>query len=250
MEIDFREAVKPGEVSNFALAQTFHRRVGFFNPMLSFDVTRALVVPEMAPLGTDKSLSIVLNALSQGMNNIHLEDFVVFPDKSDSNSSAHKMAQGFNAADARSGKDWAAILSKLARLGEPDSKPPLQDAKRDISHLPVNSKEAIEARRVREKIEQGEAFKSKTRHIVERELLRLLYDNRGPVDLKMQKATELLPFYLVDGSRVQKALYEVIDHFGSIGDFTRNGFSVPEAVATRKAMQQMWGQASPKAEIH
>lgn len=250
MDIEFRDAAKPGELSNFALGQALYRKAGFSNPLLVFDITRQLVVPEMAPLGTDKSLDMILKALSSETENIHLEEILLLPEGMGRNGGERPFQKKSEGQGMPSGKELATILNRLARLGEPEGKPVHLDRESDLSHLPVNSQKAIEARRVREITAQGEAFKQKTHFLLARELQRLLYDNRGPVDLKMQNATYELPLHLVDGERVQKAVYEVIDHFGSVGDFVRNGASLSDAVSTRRRMQELWTKASPKKEVN
>lgn len=250
MDIELRDAATPGELSNFALAQIFYRRVGFLNPVLAFNVTCELVVPDMAPIGTDKSLATVLTALSPDAQNINLEQILLLPPRPERVRAESRHPKHFEVTGTQSNRDLATILNKLARLGEPESAAIRPNAESDMSHLPVNSQKAIEARRVREVTERGEAFKEKTHFILVRELQRLLYDNRGPVDLKMQNATHELPMHLVDGDRIQKAVYEVIDHFGSVGDFMRNGATLREAVSTRKRMQELWSQLRPKVEIN
>lgn len=243
MDIDFRDAAARGELSNFALAQLVHQRIGYADPFLAFDNTLALVVPDMAQLGTDRSLDLILKALSPDTRNINLEDVIVLPIKPEGDivRTALATTQSRDPSHPMSRKDFVDILNKLARLGETEPASVKKAGKGDIYNMPLA---ADEAGRAKEIIELGIAFKRDTHFLLVRELQRLIFDDRGPVDAKMQIATFELPRRLVDGDRIQRAVYEVMDHFASVGDFVRRGFTVGEAVVVRKRQQLQWSQAA------
>lgn len=253
MDIEFREAPEEGEESNFVLAQAIHRKIGYTDPFLAFDTTLALVVPDMAQLGTNLSLDFVLTALSPETKNINL-DVLVMPVKRVNDPAAGKLAFtpfGYrHVADMMSRRHLHEVLYKLARLDEEDHK---QGTRRtstrrdDVYNLMTDVGDAV---KIGEKTEQGQAFKKTVHFLLVRELQRLLFDNRGPVDMKMQEVTRELHERLVHGDQIQKAVYEIIDHFGSIGELMREDprRTVVQASMIRKARQDQWAQASRPKE--
>ncbi len=251
MDIDFRDAGNPEKESDFAMARTIHRKMGFEDPFFAFAATLRLVTPDMAQLGTENSLGMILKALSADARNIDL-DVVITPGKPEKTPLLSRLAfspfGSSNAAGTLSREELLKALSRLARLGEEDSGHLTRRAtarRDDIFNAAGNGDET---RNIAERTEQGLAFKRNMRFLLVRELQRLLYDDRGPIDIKLQNATHELRERLIDGDRVQRAVYEVIDDFGSVGELMREKESrtVVQAVAIRKARQELWAGTLPK----
>lgn len=254
MDIEFRDPPNVWEESNFVLAQAIHRKIGYSDPFLAFDTTLLMVVPDMAQLGTDRSLDMVLTALSPETLNINL-DVLVLPVRPLNDPTAGRLAftpfGQRHAGEMMSRKQLHETLYKLARLDDDDQahvRPRHTTKRDDVFNLMTGADEAL---KISEKTEHGQAFKKTMHFLLVRELQRLLYDNRGPIDMKMQNATHELQERLINGDRIQRGVYEVIDHFGSIGELMRedNKRTVVQAAAIRKARENQWEQAALPQEV-